>query len=97
MIGFQILPFLKTFVTDFSGPMKTRQLKSYINMDNDRMYRVYRNRGQDPITLGVMSPGRFKKKNAFLLNNFDVCGPTSLMLTSAENHFARLHLALRAE
>ena len=32
---FQILPFLKIFVTDFSGTMKARKLKVRINMEND--------------------------------------------------------------
>ena len=46
--------------------MKARKLKARINMDNDWMYRVYRNRGQGSITLGVMSLGRFSKnQNAF--------------------------------
>ena len=61
MIGFQILPFLKIFVTDFSGTMKARKLKVCINMDSDWMYSVYWNRGQRIITLGVMSLGRFSK------------------------------------
>ena len=65
-IGFQILSFLKHFVTDFSGTMKARKLKVCINMDNDWMYSVYWNRGQGSITLGVMSLGRFSKNyNAF--------------------------------
>ena len=34
MIGFQILPFLKSFVTDFSGTMKARKLKVCIKIDN---------------------------------------------------------------
>ena len=55
LIGFQILPFLKT---DFSGTMEARKLKICINMDNDWMYSVYQNRGQGSITLGVMSLGR---------------------------------------
>ena len=59
LIGFQILPFLKIFVTDFSGTMKARKLKVRINMDNDWMYCVYPNRGQESITLGDMSLGRF--------------------------------------
>ena len=33
MVGFQILPFLKLFVIDFSGTMKARKLKVHINMD----------------------------------------------------------------
>ena len=32
-IGFQILPFLKIFITDFSGTMKARKLKVCINME----------------------------------------------------------------
>ena len=39
------MPFLKVFVTDFSGTTKARKLKVRINMDNDWMYRVYRNMG----------------------------------------------------
>ena len=39
--------------------MKARKLKVHIDMDNDWMYRVYPNRGQGSITLGVMSLGRF--------------------------------------
>ena len=54
--------------------MKTRKLKVLINMDNDWMYSVYWSRGQESITLGVMFLGRF------LLNNFYVCGPTSMKL-----------------
>ena len=61
MVGFQILPFLKIFVTDFSGTMKARKLKVCINMDNDSMYCVYQNKGQGYITLGVMSLDRFSK------------------------------------
>ena len=61
LIGFQILPFLKIFVTDFSGPMKARKLKVRINMDNDWMHPVYQNKGQGSITLGVTSRGRFSK------------------------------------
>ena len=66
LIGFQILPFLKIFVTDFSGTTKARKSKNRINMDNDWMYSVYRNMGQGSITLGVMSLGWFSKNlNAF--------------------------------
>ena len=61
LIGFQILPFLKIFVTDFSGTIKAGKLKVCIDMHNDWMYRVYLNRGQGSITLGVMSLGRFSK------------------------------------
>ena len=57
--GFQILPFLKSFVTDFSEPKKARKLKVCINMDNDWMYCIYRNRGKGSITLGVIPIGRF--------------------------------------
>ena len=49
------------------------------------MYIVYRNRGQGSITLGDMSLCRFKKKKkkkCILLNNFYVCGPTSMKLKS---------------
>ena len=59
--GFQILPFLKIFVPDFSEPKKARKLKVPINMDNDWMYRVYQNRDKGFITLGVLSLGRFSK------------------------------------
>ena len=62
LIDFQMLPFLKIFVIDFSGTMKVRKLKLRMNMENDWMYHVYRNRGQGSITLGVMSLGRFSKK-----------------------------------
>ena len=61
LIGFQILPFLKIFVTGFSQIMKARKLKVSINMDNNWMYSVYWNWGQESITLGVTSLGRFKK------------------------------------
>ena len=61
LIGFQILPFLKFFVTDFSGTMKARKLKVCINMDNNLMYCVHWNRGQGSISLRVMSLGRFSK------------------------------------
>ena len=60
--------------------MNARKLKARINMDNDWMYRVYQNRGQGSITLGDMSLGRFKKINCILVNNFYVCGPTSMDL-----------------
>ena len=59
--GYQILPFLKIFVTDFSEPKKARKLKVPINMDNDWMYRVYQNRGKGFITLAVVSLGGFSK------------------------------------
>ena len=52
--GFQILPFLKILVTDFSEPKKARKLKVPINMDNDWMYHVYQNRGKGFITLGYV-------------------------------------------
>ena len=81
MIDFQILPFLKIFVTDFSGTMKARKLKAPIKMDNDWMYFVYQNRGQGSITHGVMSLGRFSKKlKCVLLSNFYVCGSTLMKL-----------------
>ena len=44
--GFQVLPFLNIFVTDFSESKKARKLKVHINMDNDWLYREYRNRGK---------------------------------------------------
>ena len=49
--GFQILPFLKVFITDFSEPKKARKLNVHINMDNDWMYHVHQNRGKGSITL----------------------------------------------
>ena len=61
LLGFQILPFLKIFVTDFSGTMKARNLKVCINMENDWMYCKSPNRGQEFITLGFISLGRFSK------------------------------------
>ena len=61
MVVFQILPFLNIFVTDFSGTKNARKLKDCINMDNDWMYRVYQNKGQGSITLGVISLDRFSK------------------------------------
>ena len=61
-IGFQVLPFLKIFVTDFSGSMKARKLKIRINRDNDWIYSVYWKKGQGSIPFGVMSLGRFSKK-----------------------------------
>ena len=40
------------------------------------------NSGQGPITLGVISLGRFSRNFKFiLLNNFYVCEPTSMTLT----------------
>ena len=59
--GFQILSFLKIFVTDYSEPKEARKLKIRISMDNDWMYRVYQNKGKGSITLGVMSLGRFSQ------------------------------------
>ena len=74
---FQILPFLKIFVKDFSEPKKARKLKVPINMDNDWLFVVYQNRGKRFITLGVMSLGRFSKKlKCILFNNFNVCSST---------------------
>ena len=66
------LPFLKIFVTDFSGTMKARKPKVCINMDNDWMYCVYWKRGQGSITLGVMSLCRFSVTY--------VCNPISMKL-----------------
>ena len=75
------MPFLKIFVTDFSRTMKARKAKVCINMDNDRIYCVYRIRGQGSIILGVISFGRFSKKlKCILLNNFYVCSPTLMKL-----------------
>ena len=55
-IDFQILPFLKIFITDFQGTMKARKL---INMDSVWMYRVYRNRGQGSIfRIEVLRPSQ---------------------------------------
>ena len=54
-----MLPFLKIFVTEFSGTMKAKKLKFRIDMDNDWMYRVHPNGGQGSISLGIMSLGRF--------------------------------------
>ena len=68
--GFQILPFLKIFVTDFSEPKKARNLKVCISMDNDWMYCVYWNRGKGSITLEVMSLGRFSFSNFVILEKF---------------------------
>ena len=59
LIGFQILPFLKIFITDFSGTMKTRKWKVRINKDNDWVYCVYQNRGQGSMELCPM--GGFQK------------------------------------
>ena len=67
---FQILPFLKIFQTDFSEPKKARKLKVRINMDNDWLYRVYRNRGKGTIARGVISLGRFLFSNFAFLENF---------------------------
>ena len=49
--GFQILPFLKIFIIDFSEPKKARKLKVCVNIDNDWMYCVYQNRGKGSINL----------------------------------------------
>ena len=54
MVGFQILQCLKTFVTDFSGAKKARELKVLISIDNDWMYHVDQNKGQGSITPGDM-------------------------------------------
>ena len=77
------MPFLKIFVTYFSGTTKARKAKVCINMDNDWIYCVYRIRGQGSIILGIMSLGRFSKKlKCILLNNFYVCSPTLMKLIS---------------
>ena len=47
---FSNFAILEKFVTDFSATMKARKLKVCINMDNDWLYHVYRNRGQGLIT-----------------------------------------------
>ena len=81
--GFQILPFLKTFVTDFLEPKKTRKLKVSINMDNDWMYCVYQNRGKGSRTLGVMSLGRFSfPTHVFFSSDGTVAGLQSDPLTA---------------
>ena len=59
---FSNFAILENFVTEFSGTMKARKLKVCINMDNDWMYRVYWNRCEGSITLGVMSLGRLFQK-----------------------------------
>ena len=51
-------------------------------MDNDWMYCVYLNRGQGFITLGVMLFWGLQNLKCILLNNFYVCGPTSMKLIS---------------
>ena len=65
LLVFQILPFLKIFVT-----IKARKLEVCINIDSNWMYCVYQSKGQGSITLGVislvvtlgvMSLGRFSK------------------------------------
>ena len=58
--GFQILPFLKDFVTDFSEPIEARKLKVSINIDNDWLYRVYQNRGKGSIELCPLVGFRFQ-------------------------------------
>ena len=55
------MPFLKIFVSDFSGTMQARKLKVCINIENDLLYCVYPNGGLGSITLGVLSLGRFSK------------------------------------
>ena len=52
-------PFMKLFVTDFSGTMKAVKLKLGTHMDNGLMYRVYQKQDQGLITLGVTSLDRF--------------------------------------
>ena len=67
---------------------KARMLKVRKNLENDWMYRVYQNMDQGSLTLGVMSFGIFFffffffffKLKCNLLNNFNVCGPTSMKL-----------------
>ena len=52
--------------------MKARKLKLGINMDNGWMYHAYQNRGQGPITLGVMFLSRFSHLCIYLslMKNF---------------------------
>ena len=47
---FSNFAILEKFVTDFLATMKAKKLKVCINMDNDWLYHVYRNRGQGLIT-----------------------------------------------
>ena len=47
------------FITDFSGTMKVIKLKLGTHMDSGLFYRVYKNQGQGPISLGVTSLDRF--------------------------------------
>ena len=58
---FSNFDILEDFRNRFSGTLKATKLKVCINMDNDWMYSVYWNGGQESITLGVMSLGRFSK------------------------------------
>ena len=59
LVGFQMVPLLKIFVTDFPGTKKARKLKVCMNMDNDWMYPVYQNKDQGSITLCVIPLGCF--------------------------------------
>ena len=68
--GFQILPFLKIFITDFSESKKAIKLKVRINRDNDWMYLLCWNRGKGSITHGVISLGSFSFSNFAILENF---------------------------
>ena len=62
------------------------------------MYRVYQNRGQGSITLGVVSLGRFSKTlNYILLNNFYVCGPTLIELIPHLGALKKLYSGIRAK
>ena len=75
-ISMKLLPYLVSKVRKVrwhnggKGPKKARKLKVHINMDNDWMYHVNRNRGRRSITLGVMSLGRFSFSNFAILENF---------------------------
>ena len=63
LVAFHIYVFIchqwNIFVIFFSGTMEARQFKLGINMDHGWLYRGNRNRGQVPITPGVMFLSRF--------------------------------------
>ena len=57
---FSVFAILENFRNRFlTEPKKARKLKVHINVDNDWMYLVYRNRGKGSMILGVISLGRF--------------------------------------
>ena len=58
---FSNFAILENFCYRFLRNYETRKLKVGINMDNDLMYRVYRNRIQGSRALGVMFLDRFSK------------------------------------